>query len=115
MTMPNDALHALVATAMMQALDQAKRDELIRTALEHLITPLRSNAYQTATSPLQDAFNSAVRETARAIIEEMLTTEKVRVQIRTLAARAFEKMATDNGDLAGRMAEALAGALSRDR
>lgn len=107
-----EAMNALVATAMMQALDQQKRDELIRRAIETLLTPASSN-YGRGKSPLQDAFDMAVQSTAREIISEMLTTENVRDQIRTMCGKAFQAMATDDGELASGMARAIVDAIRR--
>lgn len=105
----NDPLNALVLTAMMQALDQNKRDELIRKALSALITPAGAAGYgqPRPTSPLEDAFNMAVRDVARGIVTEMVNTEEIRVQIRTLCTKAVEKAMAEPDAIVDKMVSAL--------
>lgn len=112
---PNDALNALVLTAMMQALSQQSRDELIRKALETLIKPKGEPQYgrPPPTSPLQDAFDYAVYQVAREIVGEMVQGEEIRTKIRELCSKAVEKAMANSEDITNRMANALAGALTR--
>lgn len=112
---PNDALNALVLTAMMQALTQQSRDELIRKALEALIKPKGEQQYgrPAPTSPLEDAFNHAVWEVARKIVGEMVQGEEIRTKIRDLVTKAVEKAMATEDEITSRMANALAGALTR--
>lgn len=114
MSTEQDATEALVVAAMMQALDQKKRDELIAKALEALVaTPMNSYTRRQDPSPLDEAFQSAVRSVANQIVKEMVDTDDIRTRIRALIASAFEKMLSDNDNLSTKMAEAIVSAMSR--
>ena len=108
----NEPLNALVLEAMLSALDRDKRDELIRKALEALITPPDSRGYGIkAKSPLQEAFDQAVYDTARVIVKDMLATDEIRGQVRTLVAAAVGRMTLDTDLLSERLANAITEAI----
>lgn len=115
MSTEQDATKALVVAAMMQALDQKKRDELIAKALEALVAPGESYGYASRKQPstLERAFEGAVAQMARQIVEEMVNTDDIRTRIRALIASAFEKMLSDNDNLSTKMADAIVSAMSR--
>ena len=110
-----DATKALILSAMMSAIDQKTRDNLIAKALETLIAPSSEGAYGRKAGPsrLEQAFAYAVEEMARKIVDEMIDTEEVRQRIRDIATVAFEKMATDKDQIATRMAEAMIQAMTK--
>lgn len=113
MSTEKDATKALVVTAMMQALDQNKRDELIMKALEALVAPQRNSyMHRDDPSPLEEAFKSAVRDLAHSIVKEMVNTDEIRTKIRALISSAVEKMTADSDRLSGKMAEAIVSAMS---
>lgn len=110
----SDMLKALVLEAMMKSLDEKKREELLRGALETLITPVGRNVYGArATSPLEDAFDHAISGLARTIVREMLDTDEVKDRVRAIAQTAFQKMASDQERIATAMADALVTAMTR--
>jgi hypothetical protein len=112
----NDALKALVLTSMMQVLDAKTKETMIRTALETLVTPPKSNTYgYTPKSPLQDAFDCSLNAMAREVVKEMLETMEAKQRVRDVCARAFEKMVVEGDRLAEAMASALSSAMTRDR
>ncbi len=117
MPAPTDnPLNALVITAMMQALDEQKRDQLIRKALEALIAPSAPSYGSSRPDPseLETAFNLAVFNTAREVVKEMLDTDEIRAKVRDLAARAFDKMiGADTEALAESMANTFVYAMTK--
>jgi hypothetical protein len=112
-----DATRALVVAAMMQALDQKKRDELIGKALEALVAPSSTNygygSNRPGPSELENAFRDAMRNLAQKIVAEMVNTDDVRAKIRDVAAAAFEKMVSNKDALAEKMAAAIVEAMTR--
>jgi hypothetical protein len=113
MATEDTALQALVTEAMFRALDEKKRDALVKSALATLVAPTSGGYGQAAESPLQKAFALGVREVANAVIAEMMNTEEIRVRVREIAAAAFEKMLTNKDNLAIEMAGAMIAALTK--
>ena len=111
----NDPLKSLVMTAMMQALDQKARDELIAKALAALITPRESHGYSSRKmpTPLEEAFDYAVTNVARQIVTEMMHGEEAQAKLRAVIAAGFERFIAINPDTLGQaMADALTNKLA---
>lgn len=115
----NEVLNALVLTAMMQALDQEKRDELFKKALATLIAPQASSGRYGETpkpSHLEEAFNSAVQTMATKIIKEMIeSNDAIRKQVQSLCSEAVRKAFANSDELSTRMANAFTVTLLKDR
>lgn len=59
-------MQELIGQAVFASLDQAKRDILIKGAIEHLVTKDQSGRYSyDRTSPIEEAFRRAVRDVAQ--------------------------------------------------
>jgi hypothetical protein len=111
MTMPDETLNALVTEAMFRALDEKKREELIKAALEALIKPVQQGGCGSRmTTPIQDAFERAIREVAHNIVCEMCKTDEAQDAIREVV---FEKMLTDKDRLASEMTSAMIAAITK--
>lgn len=79
--------------AIIQSLDAEKQAILIKGALEFLFK--KSSSYG-STSPLEQAFNGAMRQCAQEYVKEVLENElEVKQKIQTLIKEAVEKMYTD--------------------
>lgn len=112
--MPDDTLNALVTEAMFRALDEKKREELIKTALATLVKPTQQGNYGgRTTTPIQDAFESAIRAAAYDIVREMCKTDEAQDAIREVVGEAFTKMLTDKDRLATEMASAMVSAITK--
>lgn len=118
-TPQNEALNALVLTAMMQALDQQKRDELIKSALATLIAPRKADSgYHSKVLPsvLEEAFGNAVEMLARQLVNEMVRNDAaIRTHVQALCTQAVEKAFADSDDISTKMASAFTAALLKDR
>jgi len=115
MTTEDTAMKALVIEAMYKALDDKKREELIKIALESLVAPKQSGGYgySQGKTEIQLAFELAVSDLAREIVREMIATDAIRQRVRELATAAFEKMLTNRDALANEMASALVSAITK--
>jgi len=112
--MPDETLNALVTEAMFRALDEKKREELIKAALEALVKPVKQGGYGSRmTTPIQDAFESAIREVAHNIVCAMCKTDEAQDAIRGVVGAAFEKMLTDKDRLASEMTSAMIAAITK--
>jgi len=69
-------LKEAVASAVLQSLDDAKKGELISAALQHLLTPPKSQGYgHSPVPPLQEAFLTACGSLARERCKEILSED----------------------------------------
>lgn len=87
-------LSGICSAAIMQSIDESKREQMISEAISYLLTPKRSYGSST-TSPLQEAFEMAIRRAAVSVVESEILTkdgqldEKVSSVIREAVERAF--------------------------
>jgi len=103
----------VVKEAMFNALDQAKRDELVKGALAALLKEPALGYGQKAASPLQDAFENEARQICRALVKEFLSGEspeaaKLREGIRDLVVRGWEKALSRGDDIVDKLANSIA-------
>jgi hypothetical protein len=110
-------IEAVVQAAILDQLDDAKRDAILAQAIQYLVTtpPSGGYGYGTRFSPIQDAFNGAVSSVARRIALEMVENDpEIERQIREAVGQATIASAVGNyKELA--LAEALAAVFARDR
>lgn len=92
----NDMMKNLVSEAIMTALTTQQREALIQGAIKHLLTP-SVERYGARSSPIEDAFQHAVRGVAEKIATEMLTNnEEVKTKIAGLLNEALTRLADTN-------------------
>jgi hypothetical protein len=83
--------------AIMQSLDSDKKEQLIKGALQFLITK-PSSGYQSK-SPIQDAFEMALRaETIQVARDYLKNSEEVTKALEGLIVDAVKKITTDARD-----------------
>jgi hypothetical protein len=111
--MADETLNALVTEAMFRALDEKKREEMIKAALATLVTSRQQGYGRRTTTPIQDAFEIAIQAIAQDVVREMCKTDKAQDAIREVVGAAFEKMLTDKDRLATEMASAMVKAITK--
>jgi len=89
--MSNINMGDIMVTAMMQALDQGKRDELIKEAIKHIIEKPKDNYGTPRSSPLELAFHYAVDQAAKEIVSEEIKRPEVRDRIQEAVRVALTK------------------------
>jgi len=93
MASENEALQALVTEAIYKHLDEKKREELIKSAITALLEIKRKSPYEPAKSTLQECFESAVNQVARAVVgEKILKDERIKAEIAKVVNEGFEKV-----------------------
>jgi hypothetical protein len=100
-----------VSAALMEQLGTDGQRTLVTAALQYLITPPKSRygAFERE-SPLQEAFNAAVGNVARQMVQEMVDkNEEFKHTIRTQVGAAFIKM--EAKDFTNHLGHALSDAL----
>lgn len=81
----------LVGAAVMQTVTDENRDALVKEAIVHLLSPDKAySAYGRDRSPLQKAFDDAVREHAAKHVGEILN-EKLNTKVREVVEEALVK------------------------
>lgn len=110
----------LVKEAMFNALDQQKRDELLKNALASLLKEPTSGYYgdRDKNTPLQKAFDEAAQSLCRRIVEEYMTGDspeavKMREGVRDVVVKGWEKFITQGDELSTKIASAIANQISR--
>lgn len=115
-TVDAEAMQSLVAKAIIDSMTPEKRNELIENAIKTVLaTPRKQNSWDPDRSPLQLAFNEAVRictdKMARDIIAEDVTFQaKLKELFADVAAQLFER---DRDDLVDKIADAFASSLKK--
>ncbi len=91
----------VVSSAIMNSLSQDQRNTLITNAVAFLIAPPAQTGYggSRQPSPLESAFNDAMRHQASKVASEMLeNNSEVKEKLHGLIAEAMQKLFTDNRD-----------------
>jgi hypothetical protein len=93
----SEQIKDFVAEAILQQLDDATKNEMIAGALKHLVTKGKSRGYPHTEypSPLEEAYNRAVSETARGIVGELVKDE-FKDRIESVCRDALEKIFAEN-------------------
>jgi len=101
-------------TAIYAALDQQKKDTLIKEALAFLLEPNRTG-YGTRDSPLMDCFREEARKYAHeACIKYIAEHEEFRTAIDTAIVEGYKRFLTTFGEkLYDKIGEHIADALSK--
>lgn len=81
--------------AIMQSLDNDKKEELIKGALQYLMT--KGSGYNDKKTPLQEAFEIALRsETINVAKEYLSNNAEIKEVLNGIIRDAVTKIATDN-------------------
>lgn len=109
-------MREVVSSAIMTSISQEQRNILITNAVKHLLTPKESAGYgRQSQSPLEEAFNDAMRLNARRLAEELLQQDTgIQTQLRELITEAVLKLMTNNREatvdkIAAAIAEGISG------
>lgn len=104
-------MHGLVSEALLKTLDEEKRNMLIVGAIKHLLTPVEGHGYggSKQPSPLQFAFQNAVRVTAeRLTLERLSSDSELKEKINGLLTEALAQvMETNREKTVNAIAEAI--------
>ena len=92
----NEQVKSFVAEAILQQLDDVTKQEMITSALKHLLaTPEKRNHWdKNIPSPLEEAYNRAVSIAAKDIVGELVRGE-FKDQIEAVVREALEKVFTE--------------------
>lgn len=73
----SDAVASIAATAVFDALNEETREGVLKDAIKYLLTPDQSrNAFgSTKLTPLQNAFNDAIRSAAFKVVREKVEND----------------------------------------
>lgn len=112
----SEAMQNAVSAAVLSAITNEQRDILMKGALAYLMNKSNSNSYNSPTI-LQDAFNQAIRESARKLADELIAKdESVQERLKTLFAESMETVfVTKREDVVSKMADAFIKSMNADR
>lgn len=98
----------LAAAAIMTTLSAEQRNILISNAIQYLLTPA-GTGYNKQSSPIESAFNEALRRHAVIVAEQMLEGDDViKGKLQQLISEAVHKLFTDNRDATiGRVVQSI--------
>lgn len=107
-------LRELLAQAVLASLDDAKRDILIKGAIEFLVTKETTGYGHNRRSPIEDAFNYAVRDVAQKTANDMLTNDSgLQEKLRALVNEALTRlMDTNRAKTVEKIADAIAAGMA---
>lgn len=110
--MDDDAMKAVVSRAILDQLDSAKRDQILEQAVTTLLTARKDPTGWSAkeTTPLQQAFDQAVRSVAMdAVTETLNANPQFKERIRSLVADALAAVMdeSDQSDLREKLGAAI--------
>jgi hypothetical protein len=111
----NETLKSVVSEAIFASFSSEQKENMIKAALSHLMTPQTNTYNHRSISPIQQAFNESLDRVARSIALELLEKDDaVKAQINSLIIEAMEKVTTANREsvvikIANAIAEGIAG------
>lgn len=107
------ALKSIMSEAILRSLDDAKRETIIRGAIEHLMTP-QVDQYNRGTraSPLEQAFRNAIElEASRYARDRVASDPAVQTMIARLFTEALARAESD--DTRAKIVDGMVTALAR--
>lgn len=113
-----EQLKKVVEGSVFGAIDPARRDELVKAGIKHIMTPEARDAYSSRkpSSPLEDAFGYALAKLCNEIAYSVLDTPEIRAQLKALVAEAYEKlMGGSREDVLKKMVDNMSTALSSNK
>ena len=83
MTINDETMQAIVSKAILEGISEEQKLSLVEQAVKFLITAPPSTSYgsRTEPTPLQEAFNTAVRRASYAVVEELVKDEEISTAI----------------------------------
>lgn len=107
------AIQELAGEAILRAIDDGARERLIKEALQHLLTR-PSSQYGSRESPLQGAFQSAVADVARKIVNEKLVGDpEIEAEVKKLVEEAWAKLRANHGETRDKLVDQIANLISK--
>lgn len=72
-----EAVAGIASAAIFDSMSEEARDSVIQQAIQYLLTPDqdRASRMRPATTPLQDAFNDAIRQVAYKVVKEKIEND----------------------------------------
>lgn len=109
----SDAMQAIVSKAILEGIDAGQRQAILEQAVGALIKPQGGDRYgHDKSTPLQDAFDAAVRGVVHEVAREVVTDNpELRAKVRALVEEAMAAALDKGSDLRERVASAVAGAV----
>lgn len=113
----DEQLKSIVSEAIMRSIDEKQREALIQGALTALLTENQNGTWGNRSTPIQDAFNGAVREVAVATAREMLQKdERIIDQIKGMVTEACQRVFVEQREkVIYRIAEGISSAMECHR
>ena len=114
----DDTMKDIIAKAVIDTLTPEKREELISAAIKALLTPSTSTGIygNQPKSPLQDAFDTAVRSVANEVArEQIMANTELRAKIKDMIGEAWLKLVANESGIVEKLASALERGLTGDR
>lgn len=115
---PEEALQAVVAHAIVESVTPAQREDILLSAVTALITPpAKARPYDpTPMSPLQAAFDNAARAAVNTIVRELVSADtEFLARIRAVASEEIRRMIAEDYRLEEAVMEALTRAIIQRR
>lgn len=95
-----DSVKVLVQSAILEQMGEEKREALLKDAIGNLLVVPAKTSYGTpTTTPLEDAFSSAVQMAARTVVMETVrNSPEVQEAINSILSPIIAEWANDNYD-----------------
>jgi len=119
LSMTDERLNEIVAAAVLQAMSQESREQLIAQSIRYLITKSGGNSYSAAKSPLEEAFQAGIRQAAYKYVEELFKdpAHPIHEAISKLVEEAYTQVFNGDGreKLKDKIATSIGSAIAGDR
>lgn len=109
MSATNPELHALVTESLARILTDQKKEELVKKAIEYLVTQPTDRYSVSRLSPLEEAWNWTIRDYATQCVKTLLAESPdltARIQARVTAG--IEMFMSEQKDVSEKIAKAIA-------
>jgi predicted NAD-dependent protein-ADP-ribosyltransferase YbiA (DUF1768 family) len=109
----SDAMQAIVSKAILEGIDENQRKAIMEQAVAALIAPRGGDTYgRNKTTPLQDAFDAAVRNVVHEVARDAITDNaELREKVRALVVEAMAGALDKGSKLRERVADAVANSI----
>lgn len=94
-----EIMQQVIGKAILEAIPQDQRNNILKDAIDYLLTPIRSTYSSNIESPLQSAYNSALRKLAEQECRTLLeNNDSVHKKIQELISEGVVRALADNRD-----------------